>query len=454
MKNRILIFLLLINSLSFAQNGDDIQFTTVPKWGNDELLEGKVHHATINDHGVAVYIFVEEAQGWWNKPTFANPVTPIQADSTFSALIVNGGYDQYATQLIAFLVPLSYSPPILSGGELPSVLFSYPYAVTCRPHGNKVISWSGFNWVVKKSIGNPMFSLGPGPNLFNDNDTMVWVDNEERLHMRITKLGNSWHCSELICASTLGYQNYLFDVGSRVDLLDPNIITGLFTWDDCAPFALPPDDFYREIDIEFSRWGNQYNDNAQYVIQPYTASGNLKRFNMNLSEATHSVHTINWQSDSILFNSDWGNSSFSWKYSNPGHIPQPGMENMRINFWLMNGLVPSDNKNAEVIFNSFVTGLAGYKVSNEPVKIFPNPVESGCTIEIHTKEIKDLEIDIIDLQGRMIRKVFGGKEIPMSTKIVWDGNTESEKPADPGLYIIRIREDFKTNYFRVIKTGK
>ena len=86
--------------------------------------------------------------------------------------------------------------------------------------------------------------------------------------------------------------------------------------------------------------------------------------------------------------------------------------------------------------------------------LFPNPVESGCTIEIQTANIRDLSIDILDLQGRMIRKVFMGRKIPMSNIIVWDGNTESGKPANPGLYFIRIREDFKTRYFRVIKTGK
>jgi hypothetical protein len=43
----------------------------------------------------------------------------------------------------------------------------------------------------------------------------------------------------------------VFTIDSRVDLLDRNIVLGLFTWDTYAPQYN-----YREIDFEFSRWQN------------------------------------------------------------------------------------------------------------------------------------------------------------------------------------------------------
>ncbi len=46
-------------------------------------------------------------------------------------------------------------------------------------------------------------------------------------------------------------------------------------WDNKAPAQN-----YRELDIEFARWGQATADNAQYVVQPYQHAGNLLRFTM------------------------------------------------------------------------------------------------------------------------------------------------------------------------------
>ncbi|MEI7499265.1 MAG: T9SS type A sorting domain-containing protein [Bacteroidota bacterium] len=443
--------LILLSHQCFAQTIPSIQFTFVPEWGNSDFLKGKANNISINNYGVAVYIFVEEAGGWWNKPFTANPVTQIQPDSSFSTNIVTAGIDQFATKIIAFLIPLSFSPPILSGGDLPNILFSYQYVVLCRPHGERTISWSGFDWIVKKSVGSSLLPIGPGPNIFNDNDSMVWVDDQQRLHMRIAKNGDKWHCSEIICKTSQGYKRYSFEVGSRVDLFNPNIIAGIFTWDDCSPLAHPPNDFFREIDIEFSRWGNPNNKYSQYVIQPYNISGNINRYNMNLTGLDHSVHYFDWTADSIVFKSIWGDSTFSWKYSNPDYIPTPGNENIRVNLHLLNGKPPSDNMNSEFVLNSFITNIIEPGNVNKDIKIFPNPIQRGCMIDIQSSSIKDIEIAIVTLQGKLIRKLFFGKIAIGSTRIEWDGRTENGKLVQPGLYLICFKDKIETKYFKIIK---
>ena len=451
MKNSILLLLFLIGHGGYSQTASSIQLTVVPDWGSATLLQGKVHQASLGDHGVAVYIFVEEAGGWWNKPSWANPVTPIQPDSGFHTNIVVGGLDQFATKIIAFLVPLPFSPPLLSGGELPGSLFSFPYTVTCRPHGDRIISWSGFDWTVKKSVGSSLIPIGPGPNIFNDNDSMVWVDPQQRLHLRIAKNGDDWHCTELICNASRGYNRYIFDVGSRVDLLDPKIIAGIFTWDDCAQYAIPPDNYFREIDFEFSRWGNPTNDNSQFVVQPYDLPGQIYRFNMDLSGVGHSVHSFTWTPGSIMFNSTWGDSSHSWSYSNPSGIPIPGNENVRVNFHLFYGAPPSDHNNAELILNSFVTTSGEKGHLREQVKIFPNPVVQDCMIDIQSDSFRDAEIGIINLQGRFLRIVFTGTLIKGSNRIEWDGKSGFGNSLQPGLYLLYIKAKAETGYFKIVK---
>ncbi|MFW6110287.1 MAG: hypothetical protein ACOC6Q_02580 [Patescibacteria group bacterium] len=88
---------------------------------NDELLRGQVWHVKPADHGVAVYIKVRG--GWWTKPYWNSPVTSIAPDGNWVCDITTGGEDNEATEITAFLIPLDYDPPLMSGGStLPTEL--------------------------------------------------------------------------------------------------------------------------------------------------------------------------------------------------------------------------------------------------------------------------------------------------------------------------------------------
>jgi exo-beta-1,3-glucanase (GH17 family) len=90
-----------------------IEFTYVPPRGSFNNLTGRVLHVSPFAYNVAVYIYVS---GWWTKPTFASPLTPIQADGSWTTDITTGGIDEQATQIAAFLVPDGYHPPAMAGG--------------------------------------------------------------------------------------------------------------------------------------------------------------------------------------------------------------------------------------------------------------------------------------------------------------------------------------------------
>jgi len=97
-----------------------INFVQIPKYGTFTDLTGQVLHVDPSAYRVAVYIYVS---GWWTKPTFANPLTTIQIDGSWTADITTGGSDQNATRIAAFVVPNHYVPPLLGGdATLPSTL--------------------------------------------------------------------------------------------------------------------------------------------------------------------------------------------------------------------------------------------------------------------------------------------------------------------------------------------
>lgn len=331
-----------------------LDLTAVPALGSDERLRGRIYGASPAGHRVAVYIRV--GGGWWSKPTFAAPLTPIAADRTFSCDITTGGDDANATRLAAFLLPVGQKAPLARGeaslpGALGSIALTSAEWVRTAQANFRVIHFSGREWAVKGSGGQ---RVGPGPNYFSDSALHVWVDDRDRLHLRLAQRDGKWICAEVVLRQSLGHGQYIWSLDSRVDALDPRIILGLFTWDD------DPADNHREIDLEFTRWGNAADPtNAQYVVQPYETPGNLRRYTQ--PGVARSTHAFRWRADRIFFKSVQGPilnpadpalTIATWTYRG-GDIPAPGNENARMNLWLMQGQPPATGKGAEVIIRSF-----------------------------------------------------------------------------------------------------
>lgn len=121
----ILIFtvLVLIHALPCGYANEDkgnistatVAFTHVPNYGSVENLEGKVLNTNYRDHAVVIYIMV--GGRWWIKPYWDKPLTDIQADGSWICDITTGGVDETATQIVAYLVPASYQPPLAAGTE-------------------------------------------------------------------------------------------------------------------------------------------------------------------------------------------------------------------------------------------------------------------------------------------------------------------------------------------------
>lgn len=214
---------------------------------------------------------------------------------------------------------------------------------------DRVLDWSGYSWKVKTGI-EPM---GPGPNYFTSDPSMVWVDEDGLLHLSIKKVNGKWYCSELVCTESLGYGKYSFYIASKVDQLDPNAVLGLFTWRDEGG------QHNNEIDIELSRWGDPSAPNAQYVIQPYTIPGNILRFRFEQS-GDYSTHEFVWLPDMVYFHSFHGHYSGledspeikSWIYPK-NRIPKPDKTHVRINLWLNNQNGLRKAKELEVVIKSF-----------------------------------------------------------------------------------------------------
>lgn len=209
----------------------------------------------------------------------------------------------------------------------------------------RTITFAGIQWAVKSSSGA---LWGPGPNKFSAAPGNVWVDEDGRLHLKITREADGWQCAEVVALQSFGHGSYRYTVESELADLDPQVVLGLFTWSDDAAFH------HREIDIEFSRWGQPLDTtNAQYTVQPYTSSANLLRWTLPAGHGP-TVHSFRWTKASVAFEtSAAGISLKQWSYTRRAGIPKPGGENPRINLWLFQGLAPTNGQSVEVIVSRF-----------------------------------------------------------------------------------------------------
>ena len=130
---------------------------------------------------------------------------------------------------------------------MPLEAFRFASVGAFRPScGCDMLQFAGYNWFVK-STGYS--KKDPGPNWFDCDN--AWVDAAGYLHLKITNEAGQWRCAEVFTQESLGDGTYKFEIENNAALLDPNVILGLFTWDEFAPQYKN-----REMDIEIGRWGS------------------------------------------------------------------------------------------------------------------------------------------------------------------------------------------------------
>ena len=247
-----------------------------------------------------------------------------------NAFRFSGNNSQFSTMLILCLL-LSILLPTLS---VPQV------------SGLKTINFSGYSWYVKSGHS------GPGPNYWSNSSDSVWIDGDDRLHLKIINRNGTWYSSEVYLADSLGYGEYVFHLASRVDTLESNTVLGLFLYESDI----------READIEFSKWGHPTRvDIGQYVITPSNLTGHLYRFPVSV-EGDYSTHIIDWKNHAMRFRSMRGHDHIpptedyviaDWGHTIGSEFLQPEGGKVHINLWRYEEGPQNEYREQEVIVESF-----------------------------------------------------------------------------------------------------
>ena len=185
----------------------------------------------------------------------------------------------------------------------------------------------------------------------------MWVD-DEGLHLTVSQRDGKWYCTEVILQESFGYGSYLFQTATEPASVDAHVVAGMFTWEAGLPWP------NRELDFEFARWSNPEDDtNAQFVVQPFTKSGNMIRYRVEPDEnSPYLTQVMTWQPGKVHFQTARGRFEttqipeesvlIAWSYTGEG-VPKPGKENVRINLWLHQGKPPLTNKPIDLVVKKF-----------------------------------------------------------------------------------------------------
>ena len=320
--------------------------------------------------------------------------------------------------------------------------------------GGNTLSFGGHSWRIK----GPGY-YGPGGNLFCDTSDCVWVDGEGKLHLTYQKRGSSWFGTEVATQESLGYGDYILTTEGRLDLVDPQVVLGIFLWEygPCWDDGYLWWNAFNEIDIEYSYWGNLGANIGQFVAQPYNWSGNINKFDYNFSEGEVTSHAMRWLADKVEYrvwrggpdDESQANMIHSWTYTGP-HIPRPEQPRMHLNMWRFDGTVASDQ---EVVFQDFtfipaggvshVGDGSGGRVPAAPAgrmhPAAPNPFNPRTTVRFDLVRDGFTELDVYDLNGRRVRTLTSGYLSAGEHQETWDGLNDGGRPVASGVYLFRLR---------------
>ena len=194
------------------------------------------------------------------------------------------------------------------------------------------LSWSGINWRVISQMENN-----------------TWVDDQDRLHMRLQKIGDTWYCTTLESPYKVKYGKFIWNISSPSLNLERNTSIGMFAYADDS----------HEIDIEINQWPGR-NEHLWFTNQP----GSIEDYPTNTYyrvysdspylNATNITYIIDWEPTYINYsvtNSD-GLIISNWNYTNESGVPQVE-STLCIYLGTVGNSTPRSEQTKEIVFNSF-----------------------------------------------------------------------------------------------------
>jgi exo-beta-1,3-glucanase (GH17 family) len=443
-----------------------IELTCVPPYGSKEFLQGQVWHVRPDDFKVAIYIYIGQLNGWWNKPTYDERLTAINCDGSWAANIVTGGIDERATMLIAFLVPKEYFPPKAERApELKAELDSVAIAWAARTR----VPGSGA-WNLMKKGGIVEVAYNRGTTEFLQYAALHVKDSYFRMNYGS---GSGWGTSVILLSS----------FWERDSLHQGAPITAICKHEG-ADLLLSIAGSISSLRVRGTVRLSLPQQNMFSARVTMTASGNLKldsrpgeAFKPVMLSSMH-ISSEQWDASSAYVgaqtfqipDSDWivqppitnsvfglngGNSQ--WKTNAPtieiqldksrpitGWVtPSQNPNDDNVGLWAASDSVMHSWQYTLVAKKPVITSVQDVSTeipaSFELEQNFPNPFNPSTTIRFAVSKPTHVTIKIYDAQGREVRTLVDRPFAAGKFVEIWDGRNDGEVSVMSGVYFVRMQ---------------
>ena len=268
-------------------------------------------------------------------------------------------------------------------------------------------SFAGLTWERKSGCG------GPGPN--------CWVPGNaepvagDGIHMRLTRASGKWYAGEIRTTAPVGYGDYSVQLVGRTDLLDANVVLGIFLYDDEGAEAgeVCP----AELDMESSRFGEPLAPNGHGVVYVPGLCGPADLYDFRYSlNGTYTTDQLSWGPGVAYLRWLHGHRCapetpdqiIAERFFSSPLVPAAGRMRLHINLWAFAGNAPTDQQPVEVVIRDIVTTCQVAAAGPAPrggaaaLAVRPNPSAGETEIGFELPGEGQAQVTIVDVTGRRV----------------------------------------------------
>ncbi len=299
-------------------------------------------------------------------------------------------------------------------------------------------SFAGLTWERKNGCG------GPGPNCWEPANAEPVAG--EGVRLRLTRAQGKWYSAEIRTTAPAPCGAYSFYLVGRTDLLDPNVVLGVFLYDDAAGDTGDP--CPDELDLESSRFGDPIAPNGHFVSYASGACGpsDLDDFNYALG-GTYTTHQLDWAPGAVSFRLMHGHRLTP---EVPEHligersfvsplVPAAGGMRLHVNLWAFAGNAPTDQQEVEVVIRDIVATGPVLAAESSPtaadraLAVRQNPSRGGVDLQISLPADERARVTILDVGGRRVTTLADATFTAGRHALRWDPGV-----ATSGVYFARL----------------
>lgn len=310
-------------------------------------------------------------------------------------------------------------------------------------------SFAGFTWERKSGCG------GPGPNCWAAANVEPVAG--EGIRLRLARAAGKWYAAEIRTTAPVPTGAYSFHLVGRTDLLDPNVVLGVFLYDDAAGNLGDP--CPDELDLESSRFGDPAAPNGHFVSYASGVCGpsDLDDFSYTLG-GTYTTHQIDWAPGAVSFRLMHGHRLAP---DGPEHlidersfvsplVPAAGGMRLHVNLWAFAGQAPTDLQEVEVVIRDLVATGPVLAAESSPVverglAVRQNPSRGVVDLRLELPRDDHARVTIMDVAGRRLATLADAALPAGRHALRWD-----PAGAAAGVYFARLESGGRTMSRRIV----